>query len=57
MRCGYPLTIMIDQGTQIINDVIRYLINHFIFKHTSSIIYYPERNGQAKLQTRFLEPY
>jgi hypothetical protein len=39
---------MIDQGTHFISDAIRYLIDHFIFRHTSSTIYYPRGNGQAK---------
>jgi hypothetical protein len=40
-RFGCPLTIVIDQGTHFINDAIRYLIDHFILRHTSSTIYYP----------------
>jgi hypothetical protein len=38
---GYPLIIVIDQGTHFINDVICCLTNHFILRHTSSIVYYP----------------
>jgi len=37
---GYSLIIVIDQGTHFINDVIRYLTNHLILRHTSSTIYY-----------------
>jgi hypothetical protein len=37
-----------DQGTHFINDVIIYLIDHFIFKHTNFIVYYPQENGQAE---------
>ncbi len=48
MRFGCPLTIMIDQITHFINDVIKYFTDHFIFKHTSSNIYYPQGNGQAE---------
>jgi hypothetical protein len=44
-RFGCPLTIVTDQGTHFINDVIRYLIDNFIFKHISSTIYYPQGNG------------
>ncbi len=47
-RFGCPLTIVTDQGTRFTNDVIRYLIDHFILRHTSSTVYYPPRNGQAK---------
>jgi len=38
-RC--PLTIVIDQGVHFINDAIKYLIDHFLMKHVSSITYYP----------------
>ncbi len=40
-RFGCLLTIVTDQGTYFINDAIKYLINHFILRHTSSIVYYP----------------
>ncbi len=42
MSFGCPLTIMIDQGTHFINDVIIYFIDHFILKHTSSTIIHKE---------------
>jgi hypothetical protein len=45
---GCPHTIVINQGTHFINDVICYLTNHFILKHTSSIVYYPQGNGQVE---------
>lgn len=45
---GCPLTIMTNQGTHFINDGIRYLTDHFILRHTSSIVYYPLGNGQAE---------
>ncbi len=48
MRFGCPLTIMIDQGIHFINDVIKYLINHFILRHTNSNVYYPQGNGQVE---------
>jgi hypothetical protein len=35
-------------GTHFINDGICYLIDHFILKHISSIVYYPQGNGQTK---------
>jgi len=38
---GYPLTIVTNQGTHFINNVICYLTNHFILKHASFIVYYP----------------
>ncbi len=48
IQFGYPLIIVTHQGTHFINDVICYLTNHFIFKHTSFIVYYPQGNGQVK---------
>ncbi len=45
IRFGCSLTIVIGQGTHFINDVIIYFIDHFIFKHTNSIVYYPQGNG------------
>jgi len=49
MRFGCPLTIVIDQGTHLINDTIRNLTDHFILRHISSIVYYPQGNGQDNL--------
>jgi hypothetical protein len=42
------LTIVIDQSTHFINNVIKYLINHFILRHISSIVYYPQGNGEVE---------
>ncbi len=42
-RFGCLLTIVTNQGTHLINDAIRYLIDHFILRHTNYIIY-----GQAE---------
>ncbi len=47
-RFGCPLTIVTDQGTNFINDAIKYLIDHFIIRHTNYIIYYPQGNGQVE---------
>jgi hypothetical protein len=44
-RC--PLTIVTNQGTHFINDVIKYLADHFILRHTNFTIYYQKRNGQV----------
>ncbi len=54
IRFGYPLTLVIDQGVHFINDVIKYLIDHFLLKHVSSTTYYPEGNGQAKSTNKFI---
>jgi hypothetical protein len=48
IRFGCPLTIINDQGTHFINDVICSLIDHFILRHTDSIGYYPQKNGQVE---------
>jgi len=40
IRFGCPLTIVIDQG-HFINDIIKYLIKQFLFKHVNSTTYYP----------------
>jgi hypothetical protein len=40
--------VMINQGTQSINDAIYYLTNHFILRHTNHTIYYPQGNGQTE---------
>ncbi len=44
---GYPLTFVTNQSTHFINNVICYLTDHFIFRHTNSIVYYPQGNEQA----------
>jgi hypothetical protein len=41
-RFGCSLTIFTDQGTHFINDVICYLTDHFILRHTNFIVYYPQ---------------
>ncbi len=46
------LKIMIDQGTHFINDGIKYLIDHFITKHTNFIDYYPQGNGQVEFTNK-----
>jgi hypothetical protein len=43
-----PLTLVSDQGVHFINNAIKTLIMHFLFKHTSSTTYYLEGNAQAK---------
>jgi hypothetical protein len=47
-RFGCPLTIVIDQGVNFINDAIKYLTYHFLLKHMSSTTYYPQGNGQVE---------
>jgi hypothetical protein len=45
---GCPFIIVTNQSTHFTNTTIHYLIDHFILKHTSCIIYYPQGNGQAE---------
>jgi hypothetical protein len=35
------MTIVIDQGIHLINNVIRHLTKQFLMNHSSSLIYYP----------------
>ncbi len=56
-RFGCPLTIVTNQGTHFIDDAINYFTDHFIMRHANFTGYYPPKNGQVNLQTRFLEPY
>jgi hypothetical protein len=51
-RFGCLLTIIIDQGTHFINNVIKYLIDHFILKHPNFTIYYPQGNGQVEFTNK-----
>jgi hypothetical protein len=52
IRFGCPLTIVTNQGTHFISDAIMYLIDHFIMRHTRSIIYYPQGNGKAEFTNK-----
>jgi hypothetical protein len=47
-KFGCLLTIVTDQVIHFINDAIRFLINHFILRHTNSSVYYPQGNGQIE---------
>ncbi len=40
IRFGCPLIIVTNQGVHFINDVIKYLTNHFLMKHVSFTTYY-----------------
>ncbi len=53
-KFGCPLIILIDQGVHFINDAIKYLTNHFLVKHVSSITYYLQGNGQAEFTNKVL---
>jgi hypothetical protein len=49
-RC--PLTIVIDHGVHFINDIIKYLTNHFLLKHVTFTTYYPQGNGQVEFANK-----
>ncbi len=53
-RFGCPLTIVTNQVVHFINDFIKYLKNHFLLKHLSSITYYSQGNGWVELLIRYL---
>jgi hypothetical protein len=55
-KFGYPLTIIINQGVHFINDTIKYLTKHFLFKHVSSPIIHMEMDKQSLL-TKLLVDY
>jgi len=40
-----PFTLVSDKGTQLINNAIKILTNHFLLQHMTSNIYYPQGNG------------
>jgi len=54
-KFGCPLIIITYQGVHFINDVIKYLTNHFLLKHVNSTTYYPQGNGQVESSKKVLE--
>jgi hypothetical protein len=44
-RFGCLFTLVSDHGTHLINNAIEILTNHFLLKHTTLTIYYPQGNG------------
>jgi len=54
IRFGYPLTLATNQRVHFMNDVIKYLIDHFMLKHVSSTTYYPQRTRQANSSNKFI---
>jgi hypothetical protein len=47
-RFGCPFTLVSNQGTHFINEVIKTLTIHFLFQHTRFTTYYLQGNGQAE---------
>jgi hypothetical protein len=50
---GCPLTIVTNQGTHFINDIICYLTDHFVLRHTNFIVYI-HGIGKLNLLIKFL---
>jgi hypothetical protein len=48
-RFGCAFTIVTNQSTHFIKNVIRYLIDQLILKHTNSTIYYPQAKSTNKI--------
>ncbi len=53
-KFGCPLIIITDQGVHFINDAIKYLTNHFLFKHVSFTTYYLQGNKQVESTNKVL---
>ncbi len=53
-KFGCPLTIVIDHEVHFINDVIKYLTDHFLLKRVSFTTYYPQGNGKVKSTNKVL---
>jgi hypothetical protein len=47
-KFGCPLTLVNDQSNHFINEAIKILTTHFLLRHITLTIYYPQCNGQAK---------
>ncbi len=54
IRFACPLTIVTYQGVNFINDAIKYLTYHFLLKHVSFTIHYPQGNGQVEFTSKVL---
>jgi hypothetical protein len=52
-KFGCSLIIITYQGVHFINDVIKYLTNHFLLKHVNSTTY-PQGNGQVEYTKKVL---
>ncbi len=48
------MTIITTHTINFMNDVIKYLIDHFLLKHVSFTTYYPQGNGQVEFSNKVL---
>ena len=53
-RFGSPLTMVSDQDSHFINDVIKQLMERFLLEHQTSTTYYLQDNGQAQLTNKMI---
>jgi hypothetical protein len=56
-RFSCPLIIVIDQGTHFINNVIHYLIDHFILRHPTLLSITHKGMDKLNILTKFLVHY
>jgi hypothetical protein len=57
IQFGCPLTFNIDQGTHFSNNVIKYLIDHFILNILVLLFTIHKEMVKLSVLTRFLEPH
>lgn len=50
----YPLTIVSNQGSHLINEAIKQLKEQFFIEHWRATTYYLQGNGQAKLTNKVI---
>ena len=51
-KFGAPKTIISDGGIHFANKVFKKLMNRYGIKHTMSLAYHPQTNGQAEISNR-----
>ena len=54
-KYGLPIEIVSDSGSQLINEVIKPLLNEFMVIHKKSALYHPPANGQAVSTNKVLK--
>jgi hypothetical protein len=57
IKFGCLLTIVINQGTHFINDVIKYLTDHLSLDIPMLLFIIQKEMDKVNLQTRFLKPF
>ncbi len=54
-KFGCPLTIVTNQGVHFVNNVIKYLIDHFLLRHVNSTTIIFKGMDRLSVLTRYLE--